>query len=283
MLKLTAAIFALALAGVAGSAESNASRIDASSARAFRQSLEAAKAVLSPADLETFGAALKHIWNEGTKAAMAEQRGYSEKDYYAQIDGLSYDEVIRFANESYGPAPVEYRAASNGNEAPVAAQNDLSSIAPGCPCEEAMPSLSSIERRSLRRIDASSETAFKESVALFHHKLSRSRRHAFDRALQDVWTEGTKKASAEQRAYTTSDYFAQLDGLSYDEVVRISDPTGAKEKVYRAEYYRATPGGMSSPPVRSGTQGQRWGVGFNTENVPRGGTDLYGVPGQNER
>jgi hypothetical protein len=278
MLKLTAAVLTLVLAGVASSAESNGLRIDARSAKAFRQSLEVAKAELSPADLEMLGGALKHIWNEETKAALAEQRSYSEKDYYGQVDGLSYDEVVRFANETYGAVPAAL-AASNENDAPAAAAND---DAPGCPCADVMPAVSTLGRRSLRRIDASTEEAFKESVALFQHKLSPSRRHAFERALQDIWTEGTKKASLEQRAYTASDYFAQLDGLSYDEVVRVPDPTGVAEKAYRAEYYRSTPSASVVP--RSGTQGQRWGGNpLILETQPRGGTDLYGVPGQNQR
>ena len=108
--------------------------------------------------------------------------------------------------------------------------------------------------RSLR-VDARDEAAFKESVALFQSKLSPSREHAFNLALQDIWAQGTEKASAEQREYTSSDYFGQLDGLTYDDVVRIPDPTGHKAKRYRAEYYYARGGGRvgTSPAPSSYT------------------------------
>jgi hypothetical protein len=47
--------------------------------------------------------------------------------------------------------------------------------------------------RSLR-VDGSSEASFVESVAAFQHKLSPGRRHVFERALQDIWVQGTKGA-----------------------------------------------------------------------------------------
>jgi hypothetical protein len=79
--------------------------------------------------------------------------------------------------------------------------------------------------RSLR-IDASSEASFSESVAAFQEKLSPVRRYVFASALQDIWLQGTTEASAAAREFTAADYFAQLDGLGYDEVVTLTDPTG---------------------------------------------------------
>jgi|SRR5688572_4918657 len=96
--------------------------------------------------------------------------------------------------------------------------------------------------RSLR-IDASSEASFTESVATFQEKLSPSRRMAFLWSLQDVRIEGTRRAQAEQREYTTADYLRELDGLKYEEVVRLTDPTGMTAKRYRARYYYAQAGG----------------------------------------
>jgi hypothetical protein len=90
--------------------------------------------------------------------------------------------------------------------------------------------------RSLR-VDATDESAFAESLVAFEDKLSPSRRYAFTLALQEIWIQGTRKANAEQRTYTTTEFFRQLHGLSYDEVVRLPDPTGAAENRYRAEYY----------------------------------------------
>ena len=104
------------------------------------------------------------------------------------------------------------------------------------------------------RIDASSEASFTESVAIFQEKLSPSRRMAFLWSLQDVWLEGTRRAEAEQREYTTADYRRELDGLDYEEVVRLIDPTGMKAKRYRAQYYYAQagggpPGAATAPPA----------------------------------
>ena len=91
------------------------------------------------------------------------------------------------------------------------------------------------------RIDASSDTTFKESVAALQEKLTPSRRLAFALSLQDIWREGTQRAMAEQHEYTSADYLRQLDGLGYDEVVTLTDPTGMKEERYRADYRYARP------------------------------------------
>jgi hypothetical protein len=90
--------------------------------------------------------------------------------------------------------------------------------------------------RSLR-VDATDEAAFAESVEAFEDKLSPSRRYAFTLAMQEIWIQGTTKANAEQRTYTTAEFLRELHGLSYDEVVRLPDPTGAAENRYRAQYY----------------------------------------------
>jgi hypothetical protein len=79
---------------------------------------------------------------------------------------------------------------------------------------------------------------------LFLGKLTKSRRYAFERALQDIW----KQRTLEQREYTRRDYYAQIDGLSYEQVVRVLDPTGEQAKRYRAEYYG------SRPPAQSFTR-----------------------------
>jgi hypothetical protein len=115
------------------------------------------------------------------------------------------------------------------------------------------------------RIDASSEASFSESVATFQDKLTPSRRIAFARSLQDIWLQGTKVAGEQQREYTDADYLRQLHGLGYEEVVKLTDPTGKKEGRYRAEYYYSrggrgfdsTAAGLSwstayPPPVQNG-------------------------------
>ena len=89
--------------------------------------------------------------------------------------------------------------------------------------------------RSLR-VDGSSQAGFAKSVEEFREALSPGRRYTFDRALQDILVQGTKSAAAEQRKYTATEYFRQLDGLGYEEVVTFTDPTGETARRYRAAY-----------------------------------------------
>src|SRR5690242_13265923 len=109
MLKLTVAVLAVALVG---SASAEGWRLDAGSHRAFKRSLVAAKDELSPESVQLLGAALKHIWDEGTKAAEAQQRRYSNKEYFRQLDGLSYEEVVHFTDATY-EAALRYGAGSD--------------------------------------------------------------------------------------------------------------------------------------------------------------------------
>ena len=89
------------------------------------------------------------------------------------------------------------------------------------------------------RIDGSSEASFTQSVEAFKDKLPRSRWYAFDRVLQHIWLQETQAAAAEQREYTRDDYLRQLDGLTYNEVGRVLDPTGELAQQYRAQYFYA--------------------------------------------
>jgi hypothetical protein len=118
MLKLTVAVLAIAFIGSASAEEW---RLDAGSHRAFKRSLEAAKDELSPENVQMLGGALKHIWNESTKAAEAQQRSYSDKDYFRQLDGLSYEQLVHFTDATY-EAALKYNSRSDAVvvfEAPV--------------------------------------------------------------------------------------------------------------------------------------------------------------------
>ena len=106
------------------------------------------------------------------------------------------------------------------------------------------------------RIDASSEASFTESVATFQEKLSPSRRLAFARSLQDIWRERAQSATAEQREYTSAEYLQELDGLGYEQVTKLVDPTGERAKRYRAEYYYARAGGP--PSAGAGSANSLW-------------------------
>ena len=97
------------------------------------------------------------------------------------------------------------------------------------------------------RIDASTETAFAQSLALFKEKLSPARRLAFADALKDIWLLGTSEAAAIQREYTASDYYRQVDGLGYKEIVDfttggdpiVNDPAAPSNDAVRRSYDRA--------------------------------------------
>lgn len=101
------------------------------------------------------------------------------------------------------------------------------------------------------RIDASSEAAFTASMSALKEKLPKVRRNVLDLALHDVWMEGVAAAAAEQREYSESEYFRQLDGLSYKEVVTLTDPTGETASMWyrqvRAQLYMARL--ATRPPV----------------------------------
>jgi hypothetical protein len=108
------------------------------------------------------------------------------------------------------------------------------------------------------RVDGSSEEAFAKSVALLQDKLSPSRRVAFAVSLQDIWFHGSRLAEEQQREYTQADYFRQLDGLTYEEVVRVTDPTGKKAKGYRARYYYSRGGGGAQNGQAPWPQSSPW-------------------------
>jgi hypothetical protein len=111
MSKLIVTILALALAGTAGAAGWRSLRVDASSEAAFEQSLAEFKDKLAAPRRQVFGEALKDIWVAGTKAAEAEQRDYTAADYYRQLDGLTYEEVVNFTDPTGDTANGRYRAA----------------------------------------------------------------------------------------------------------------------------------------------------------------------------
>jgi hypothetical protein len=96
MLKRTIVLVVVALAGASSGEESTSLRIDASSGRAFERSLVAFRKELSPEHRQALGNALVDIWIAGTQAADAERGKYRKRDYYRQIDGLSYEEAVAF-------------------------------------------------------------------------------------------------------------------------------------------------------------------------------------------
>jgi hypothetical protein len=110
------------------------------------------------------------------------------------------------------------------------------------------------------RVDGSSEAAFAQSLAEFREELSPARRYAFGEALKDIWVQGVKAAESEQREYTAADYYRQVDGLGYEQVVTFTDPTGdtAKRRVRDGMRMVATVGRRSHPAPRVAAAGGPW-------------------------
>ena len=111
-------VLAVVLAGTASAAGWRDLRVDASSEEAFAKSLESFKDELSPERLYVFGEALKEIWIQGEKTAEALKREYTPEDYYAQVDGLGYDEIVTFADPTGDTAKARYRIAMSRSYRP---------------------------------------------------------------------------------------------------------------------------------------------------------------------
>lgn len=74
------------------------------------------------------------------------------------------------------------------------------------------------------QIDGSSQSSIDRSVFLIQQELPGYRRERFDMVLSDLWITGTLNAEAEGTDYTEDDYFAQLDGLRYEDVLDLAGP-----------------------------------------------------------
>jgi hypothetical protein len=118
------------------------------------------------------------------------------------------------------------------------------------------------------QVDGSSEAGFTASVAEFKDKLSPARYQVFLMALKDVWELGAKTAEDAQREYAASDYLDLMDGLDYEQVVTLTDPTGDTAK---ARYRTASAAFMRSRgPVRDG---------YRPWHAPNAsGTPIRGLP-----
>jgi hypothetical protein len=102
------------------------------------------------------------------------------------------------------------------------------------------------------RVDASSEAAFKQSMEVFNEELSPERRYVFQGALLDIWVRGTTDAKAKQTQYTVADFYLELDGLSYEQVVTLTDPSGELAKQRSREANRANSANSSPAPLWQG-------------------------------
>jgi len=136
----------------------------------------------------------------------------------------------------------------------------------------ALAGTASADRWRDLRVDGSSEAAFAASLAVFNEKLSPARQYVFGNALKDIWLQSTEKAKAEQREYTVSDYYRQVDGLGYEEVVTFTDPTGATAKARLKEGLSQNSGTVGQPAYTRAVPHQPRPV-FSDGNTSIRGTD----------
>jgi hypothetical protein len=145
MLKVLAAILAVALVGSASAAGWRDLRIDGSSEQAFAQSLARFKEKLSTARQQVFGLALQDIWAQGVKEAEAEQRQYTAADYHRQVDGLGYGQVVTFTDPTGETARERKRAALRSARTQNVAAVSLRAMQPRRPRTWTTPSGPPIE------------------------------------------------------------------------------------------------------------------------------------------
>ena len=112
MLKITAAVLAVALAGTASAGGWRNLRIDGSSEAAFAESMEAFKEKLPRARRAVFVLAMQDIWVQGVEAAKATDREYTAIEYFRQTHGLRYDDVVTLLDPTGQTARARYREAS---------------------------------------------------------------------------------------------------------------------------------------------------------------------------
>ena len=110
------------------------------------------------------------------------------------------------------------------------------------------------------RIDGSSEASFAESMEAFKEKLPRARRYVFVLAMQDIWVQGVEAAKATDREYTGIEYFRQTNGLGYDEVVTLLDPTGQTARARYREAFRLY--ARAAPEFYPAPSQQNWPESF---------------------
>jgi hypothetical protein len=111
MLKLAAAVLAVALAGAASAAGWRSLRLDGSSEAAFAESTAAFEARLPPSRRYAFAQALQDIWLKGVTDAAAAARDYTTGDYHGQVDGLPYKEVVTLLDPTGDTEPLRRKAA----------------------------------------------------------------------------------------------------------------------------------------------------------------------------
>lgn len=112
--------------------------------------------------------------------------------------------------------------------------------------------------RSLR-IDATDQASFEASVVAFQEELPPNRGQLFALALQDIWIASSLTASDDAGGYTAEDYFEQLDGLGYKEVIDLAESSELLAFEDFAPRVRRAPPRAPVPPSESGAGRYGWG------------------------
>jgi hypothetical protein len=110
------------------------------------------------------------------------------------------------------------------------------------------------------RIDGTNESTFKASVTSFQRGLPPNGVLRFEIALQEMWTTAVAKDPdhPEQVAKT---YFAQLDGLGFEQIIRLAGPA-AKQKYLALADSPSPAQPVPLPPCTSCVEGQ-WSPNVN--------------------
>ena len=126
---------------------------------------------------------------------------------------------------------------------------------------------------SALRIDATNVSSFQASVTAFQHSLSPDRRLRFAVALQEIWDLTSFQAGADSSVEEkTRRYFAQLDGLSYAQLISLAGP--AAEKTYSALVAQQLRDRAASARAGNGNPG------FSDSSTPVGGNNSGVYTGQ---
>ena len=118
MLKLKAAVLAIALAGSASADGWRSLRLDAASEASFTKSVAEFQEKLPAARRRVFDAALRDIWLQGTQDADGAQRDYTASEYFQTLDGLGYGDIVTLRDPSGEIARRRYRGAYAGRAWP---------------------------------------------------------------------------------------------------------------------------------------------------------------------
>jgi hypothetical protein len=102
------------------------------------------------------------------------------------------------------------------------------------------------------RIDGTSRSTFEASNFALQQGLSANQRLRFKIALQELWRTGAAQAGAEGGVDGAStSYYAQLDGLGYEEIVSRAGPI-ATQKYLEAWSHTGPRGDLGAPSVPPG-------------------------------